>query len=126
MGHSEAVIVVGGAVVVIVGMAEDVGRTGRIAEAEVVEIGRDVDVDGRTDVDECADDVAVEIMEVTAVKVEMDVTGFVFGEDADPGGTIGSGIPVAEGLVDVGEAVTTGWIVVITVALATQPILAHV
>lgn len=130
MGHWEAVIVVGGAVVVIVGIAEEVGRTGSMAEAEEVGVGVGVVVvvDGG-DVDDLWDEeaVAVESTDVTAVKVEIDVTGSVLEEDGDTGGMIGAGAPVVEGgLLEVGEAVTTGWIVVITVELATQPMLAHV
>jgi len=129
VGQLDAVIVVGGSVVVIVGIAEDVGRMGRMAVAEDVVVGFGVVVEavGEEVWDE-EEAVAVAIVDVTSVKVEKDVTASVFEVDWDAGGTTGAGAWVVEeglGVLLGGDAVTTGWMVVIAVELATQPTLAH-
>lgn len=103
---------VGGAVVVIVGIEEAVGRTGRMAGADVVVVGRGVLDGGVEEVVELRNEleVAVEITDVTAVKVDVDVVASV-----DDGGVlwlVGGGVEEL-----VGEAVTTGWIVVMAVEL---------
>ena len=133
MGQVEAVMVVGGAVVVMVGIAEEVGRTGRMAEADVEVVGLGVVVEDGEEgdrVEEMWVEVAVAITDVTAVKVDIDVAAFVFdsGGVEDGTGTIGRGdlaVEAAFGLLEGGEAVMTGWIVVMAVELTTQPILAH-
>ena len=68
--------------------------------------------------------VAVEITEVTSVKVEVDTMAFVFEVDGETGGGTG----VAEeggGELEGGDAVTIGCTVVTAVELSTQPTLAH-
>ena len=130
----EAVIVVGGAVVVMVGIAEEVGRTGRTAEAELDEVGLGVVVEEEEEGEEMRDEVAVAvaITDVTAVKVDTDVATFVLEVDRDGNGagTVGRGAFVVDdaalGVLEGGEAVTTGWTVVMAVELTTQTMLAHV
>lgn len=111
MGHVDAVIVVAGAVVVVLVALADVGRTGAMsAEDEVEEVVECVD-----DVDECVELwlVTVDTFEVIDVDVDVTVVGSVEG--------IGTG--ATDGVLDVevlgGEAVTTGWIVVVTMEFAT-------
>lgn len=114
----DTVIVVGGAVVVVLGSLADVGRIGAMS-ADVVEETVDCVeevLEWMEDVDEEWVElplVTVATFEVTAVDVDVTVVGSV--EAAGRGAT--------NGVLDVdevsGEAVTTGWIVVVTVEFAT-------
>lgn len=113
---------VGGAVAVVVGTVEEVGRTGRIAVAEVVVVGLGVLERGVDDA------VVVKVTDVTAVNVEVEVVASVL---VVTGTTGMMGIP--DGSVEIlgmdvldGETVTTGWTVVVTVELTMHPSPAHV
>lgn len=105
----------------VVGTVEEVGRSGRMAVAEVVVVGLGV-LEGGVE-----DAVAVEVTDVTAVNVEVDVVGSVLVVT----GTTGM-LRIPDGSVEMlameelgGETVTTGWTVVVTVELTMQPTPAH-
>ena len=108
---------------------------GRIADADVEEVGLGVVEEGREGVDVMCDEeaVSVEVTEVTAVNVEVDTMAFVSEVDGEAGGGTGvvgegGGTGVVEeggGELDGGDAVTIGCTVVTAVELSTQPTLAH-